>query len=121
MSDRKIKIRNGEGREGKGWWGMGRLFPSSPSPCPLPHSPFFPLTFFRSPLLSVTCRLVVDSPLARMAFDQFDANFIRPFDKREPDLPAGDRANLIGHLHSVFAHLFQGFGQIREAETDVIN
>src|SRR5262245_28701703 len=61
-----------------------------------------------------------DSLLAGMSLDQFDANLIRPFDERELDLAARDRANLIRNLNAVFAQLLQRFGQIRDAESDVV-
>src|SRR5262249_55504057 len=62
-----------------------------------------------------------DSLLARMALDQFDANLVRPFDECEFDLAARERANLIRHLDAVFAQLLHRFGQIRDAESDVVD
>src|SRR5215475_971630 len=62
-----------------------------------------------------------DSLLAGMALDQFDSNLVRPFDEREFYLAARDRTNLVSHLDAVFAQFLQGFGQIRDAEPDVVD
>ena len=56
-----------------------------------------------------------------MALDQFDANLVRPFDEREFYLAARDRADLVRNFNAVFAQFLQRFGQIRDAEPDVVD
>src|SRR5215470_7358997 len=102
---KNVRQKNKNKKRGMGSreWGVGSGEVLSHFPLPILHSPFpiFPSDIFRPPRLYFTCQLAADSLLARMAFDQFDADLVRPFDEGVFDFAPGDRANLIGHLHAV--------------------